>query len=278
MNNFNDENKLTALILCALFGIFGVHHFYCGNKKIGLLYLLTFGLLGLGWFIDLIILLKMNFTDKKRKPINNNIPIRTDYIPFEIPKDAVPLDAYLYSYRERMTDNVVKDYVVFDTETTGLEPRVDKIIEISAIKFIDNKEVDRFSMLVNPNKKIGQFITELTGIRQEDLDTQPTIEDVIPKFFEFIEDYTLIAHNAEYDIEMLASECYRSNIKLCDNKVIDTLELAKKIIPRNSIDNYKLKTLKEYLGLDNISHRALADCEVCSEVYKFYLSKQNENN
>ena len=173
---------------------------------------------------------------------------------------------------KRRTNKIVKDYVVFDTETTGLDPSCDKIIEISAIKFIDNKKVETFSTLINPKEVINPFITQLTGIKQEDLKDKPTINEVIPQFFDFIEDLTLVAHNAPYDIKMLASECYRNKKELCNNKIIDTVTLAKRIIPRESIENYKLATLKEYLGLNYDSHRALDDCETCSKVYQLYLN------
>ena len=70
---------------------------------------------------------------------------------------------------------------------------------------------------------------------------------------------------------MLASECYRNKIELCNNKIIDTVPLAKKTISSEDIENYKLTTLKEYLGLDYDSHRALDDCETCAKVYQLYL-------
>lgn len=284
MDCFSKKDKLTTLILCIMLGFIGIHHFYCGNIKRGFLYLFTFGLFGLGWFVDIIILLIMNLGKQNSKKmatglnsnyVTKNISVTSSYTVANNPyANAVPYEAYSTSYSSRKTNKIVNDYIVFDTETTGLEPEIDKIIELSAIKFINNKEVDRFSMLVNPNQEIDSFITSLTGIKQQDLNSQPTINYVLPKFFEFIEDYTLVAHNAPFDIKMLACECYRNNIKLCDNKIIDTVTLAKRIIPSDNIENYKLETLKNYLGLDNISHRALADCEVCSKIYKLYLSKQ----
>lgn len=275
MNNFNNKNKLITLIFCIFFGCFGIHHFYYGNTKRGFLYLFTFGLFGIGWLVDLIVLLKMNLDNSSTYHITKGITVTASNVIAENPyANAVPNDIYSKSYIDRKTNKIVNNYVVFDTETTGLEPEIDKIIEISAIKFINNKEVDRFSMLVNPKIEIDPFITKLTGIKQTDLNNQHTVDYVIPKFFNFIEDYTLVAHNAPFDIKMLACECYRNNIKLCDNKIIDTVTLAKRIIPKNNIDNYKLETLKSYLGLNYISHRATEDCEVCSKIYKLYLSKQ----
>ena len=279
MNCFNNKNKSKALILCIFFGLLGIHHFYCGNTKRGFLYLCTLGLFGVGWIFDLIILLKINIANANVKYINENISVTSSYTTIKNPYDnAVPYNIYSTSYTDRKTNKTPNDYIVFDTETTGLEPEIDNIIEISAIKFINNIEVERFSMLVNPEVEIDPFITKLTGIKQIDLLNQPTIKNVIPQFFDFIENYTLVAHNAPFDMKMLACECYRNNIQLCNNKIIDTVTLAKRIIPKYSVDNYKLETLKDYLGLNYISHRAMEDCEVCAEIYKLYLSKQQDKS
>lgn len=197
------------------------------------------------------------------------------FIGVKIPEEklnVVPYEAYCDAYITRKQKGIPRDYVVFDTETTGLDLSTDNIIEISAIKYINNKKVDEFSCLVNPNRTLDTFITKLTGIKQSDLNDKPTIEKIIPDFFNFIEDLTLVAHNAPYDIKMLACECYRNNIKLCDNKIIDTVTLAKRIIPRERVNDYKLTTLKEYLGLNFKSHRALDDCETCARVYQLYLA------
>ena len=286
--NYKIENKEINLVLCILGGWLGLHHFY--NKKIGLglLYLCTYGLFGIGWIIDIIKII--NYKEKKKETINysnNNICLKCGEknnqnskfcikcgtkLLNKVEKKVVSQDVWYDSYTKRKTNKIVKDYVVFDTETTGLDPSKDNIIEISAIKFINNEKVATFSTLIDPKKEIDPFITQLTGIKQEDLNGQPTIDKVIPQFFSFIENFTLIAHNAPYDIKMLASECYRSKIELCENKVIDTITLAKKIISKENIQNYKLTTLKEYLGLSYSSHRALDDCETCSKVYQLYLS------
>lgn len=191
-------------------------------------------------------------------------------------KNAVPHNVYANTYTDRKQSQPVKDYIVFDTETTGLEPEIDKIIEISAIKYINNEKVDEFSSLVNPKCSFDPYITKLTGIKQSDLIGKPTIDKVLPKFYEFIENYTLVAHNAPYDIKMIACEAYRNHIHLCDNKVIDTVPLAKRIISRDKVENYKLETLKKYLGLEFKSHRALDDCETCARIYQLYLASKQK--
>ena len=206
---------------------------------------------------------------KKEKIIINSYSTTNPYA------NAVPHDVYKDVYTNNKSNSYPNSYIVFDTETTGLEPEIDKIIEISAIKYINGQEVDKFSQLVNPMQTLDPYITKLTGIRNIDLITKPTIKTVLPRFFEFIEDYTLVAHNTQYDIKMIACECYRNNINMCNNKLIDTVALAKKMIPKDSIKDYKLTTLKEYFGINIRSHRALDDCIMCNIVYQNYL-KFNE--
>lgn len=186
-------------------------------------------------------------------------------------KDAVPYEIYQFAYSKNKSREYPNDYVVFDTETTGLEPEIDKIIEISAIKYINGEAIDYFSQLVNPKQKLDSFITKLTGIKDSDLIDKPTIDKVLPAFYKFIENYTLIAHNTPFDIKMIACESYRHNIELCSNKLIDTVPLAKRMIPQSEISNYKLETLKNYFGINIKSHRGTEDCEMCNIVYKHYL-------
>lgn len=205
------------------------------------------------------------FDDDNRKP-----PSRLAYE--KLWKEAPPIEIYKDAYISRKATTLPSSYIVFDTETTGLEYQIEKIIEIGAIKYIDHTPVEKFQMLINPDRELDEFITELTGIRNEDLINKPTVDIMLPMFFNFIEDYTLVAHNAPFDIKMLACEAYRSEIELFNNKVIDTLTLARRCIPKVKVKDYKLSTLKDYFGLANNSHRALEDCEVCSAIYQYYCS------
>lgn len=185
--------------------------------------------------------------------------------------NAVPYEVYQYAYSKNKAKEYPTDYIVFDTETTGLEPEIDKIIEIAAIKYKNNEPIEEFNVLVYPKQKLDPFIVKLTGITDFELASRPTIDVILPNFFSFIEDYTLIAHNAPFDIKMIACESYRIGIPMCNNRILDTIPLAKKMIPRESIDNYKLTTLKDYFGIKIQSHRALQDCEMCNIVYQQFL-------
>lgn len=272
------KDKIIAFLITYFFGMFGVHKFLKGDKKNGVIYLCTIGLFGVGWLIDsikaFIFIFKEDSTivdttiDMAKKHFKKQSIPENNYE--EIYKNYVHKEFYQNAYIERKTRIIPSSYIVFDTETTGLEVDVEKIIELSAIKYINHRKVATFNMLVNPQRKLDPFITTLTGIKQSDLSDKEDISTVLPKFYNFIEDYTLIAHNAPFDIKMLACEAHRCGIPLFENKIIDTVTLAKRIIPKETVGNYKLTTLKDYFGLSNTSHRALDDCESCAAVYQYY--------
>lgn len=166
------------------------------------------------------------------------------------------------------------DYVVFDIETSGLNYAHDKIIEIGAIKYKNNEKVDEFNYLINPNIKLEKIITDVTGIRDIDLINMPTIEEVLPKFLEFIKDLPLIGHNVSFDCDFINFNIKKLHLKSLQNEVIDTLFLSR--ITIYDIKNHRLKTLKEYLKLNYNSHRALDDCYTCNEVYQYCKNKHSK--
>ncbi len=108
---------------------------------------------------------------------------------------------------------LTQSFVVFDIETTGFSNTNDKITEIGAVKIENFKVVDKFSELINPQKDISYKIQELTGITNDMVADKPTIEEVLPKFIEFIGDSVLVAHNAEFDMGFIAEKCRKQNIK-----------------------------------------------------------------
>ena len=97
-------------------------------------------------------------------------------------------------------------FVVFDIETTGFSNTNDKITEIGAVKIENFKVVDKFSELINPQKDISYKIQELTGITNDMVKDKPTIDEVLPKFIEFIGDSVLVAHNAEFDMSFISEK------------------------------------------------------------------------
>lgn len=154
--------------------------------------------------------------------------------------------------------------VVFDLETTGLDPEVDRIIEVGAIKLVDFEPVAEFSSLVYTDVELTDDIIKLTGISPDMLVGQPTIDAVLPKFLEFIEGSILVAHNAEFDLSMIGAACSRLGIDL-EWPCFCTLKMARELLP--DLENKKLDTLAAHYGLTfEARHRAIGDIKVTTGV------------
>lgn len=160
----------------------------------------------------------------------------------------------------------VDSYVIFDTETTGLDDTIDKIIEIGALKYENNVLVDEFSVLINPKIYLPQVITNITGITNEMLENEKTVEEVMPRFLDFIGDLPLICHNTPFDIGFINQALKYLNLPSLKNETLDTIVIAKKYIPKAY--NYKLETLKRYFHLDFGSHRSIEDCKTTNYIYQ----------
>lgn len=167
-------------------------------------------------------------------------------------------------------------YISIDLETTGLNPKEDRIIEIGAVKVIDGKIVDTFSTFVNPGRKLEERIVELTGIRDEDLQDAPSIEEVFPKLEEFLEDFPLLGHSILFDFSFLKKAAVNSN-RTFEKKAIDTLKIARKYLAQ--LEHRNLDFLCEYFQIPHHAHRALQDAEATSTLYyrlveKFYSEEE----
>lgn len=171
---------------------------------------------------------------------------------------------------------LVDDYVVFDLETTGLDPFTCKIIEIGALKYKNNELVDEFSFLINPDCPISSTITNITGIDNETIKDAPKIAEILPKFITFIEDLTLIAHNSSFDLSFIEENIKNLHLDMIKNPNIDTVALAKEYLPQ--VYNYKLTTLKNYFKLDFGSHRSVDDCKTTNYVYQYCKKKAHVHN
>lgn len=177
-------------------------------------------------------------------------------------------------YRNLKVNSFPDDYVVFDIETSGLNYAHDKVIEIGAIKYKNNKLIDKFHYLIYPEIKLEKIITDVTGLKDIDLIGKPKIDEVLPKFLEFISNMPLIGHNIKFDCDFVKYNVKKLHLKDMDNEIIDTLFLSR--ITIYDIKNHRLKTLKEYLDLNYNSHRALDDCYTCNEVYQYCKNKHNK--
>lgn len=160
------------------------------------------------------------------------------------------------------------DYVVVDIETTGLKPRQEDILELSAIRVRGGHEVATYSRLIKPSRPIRPFIEKLTGITNEMVEECPGIDTEIANFAAFIGRDILVGHNiAAFDTVFIAY-AFESYIKMSlENCCVDTLRLSKKLYPE--IGNYTLSSLSKYLDVPYLgAHRALTDCEITNACYQ----------
>ena len=156
-------------------------------------------------------------------------------------------------------------FVVIDTETTGLDTRTDRIIDIGAVRLDEDLAVaERFTTLVDPELPIPLFVARLTGISDADVAGAPRIADALADLREFAGDALLVGHNAAFDREHLAAAARRGGTPPLSGDWFDTLEAALLLFPE--LDRHALPVLVEELGLSWPAHRALPDAEATAAV------------
>jgi DNA polymerase III epsilon subunit len=160
------------------------------------------------------------------------------------------------------------EFVIFDTETTGLEPQSgDRIVEIAAIRFRGKEKLAVFENLVNPKRDISEGAFSVNGITQEMLKGAPEIKEVLPQFLEFSRGSCLCSYNAAFDLGFLNNELkVLGGSQLKDLPVVDILKMARILLP--GLQRYALWAVAENLGITRKQlHRALEDVELTAEVF-----------
>lgn len=162
---------------------------------------------------------------------------------------------------------MIKDYVAFDLETTGLNVETDYIIEIGALKVKDGKVCERFMEFVKPLTPISPMITNITDITNEMVAGARNTCDVIRDFVEFCEDFVLIGHNIMFDYKF--TKKYASEYGFAFEKTgIDTLKIARKVLC--NLESKSLGTLCEHYGIINqAAHRAYHDALATAKIYHY---------
>lgn len=162
---------------------------------------------------------------------------------------------------------MLKTYVVFDLETTGLSEVNDNIIEIGALKVEDGKVTDRFMEFLKPEQAITPMITGITGITNEMVaDAKPT-EEIIDRFVKFCGDDVLLGHNVMFDYKFMKRYAQKYGHPF-EKRGIDTLKIARKMLV--NLESKSLESLCKYYHIENkAAHRAYHDALATAKLYHY---------
>lgn len=161
---------------------------------------------------------------------------------------------------------MLKSYIAFDVETTGLNPMENEIIEIGALKVRDGKVAERFMEFIHPTAPISAAITNLTGITNEMVAGARPRCEVVSDFLDFCEDDILIGHNVSFDYSFMKCSAVADGLPF-EKLGIDTLKIAKKV--HSDLDSKSLGSLCAYYNIENrAAHRAYHDALATAKLYQ----------
>ncbi len=164
-------------------------------------------------------------------------------------------------------NSFLKDYTVFDLETTGLNPEKDEIIEISGLKIRTGQIADRFTTLVNPGRPIPPDAARINGITDEMVQDAPVLKTALGDFLSFAGKDCLVGHNIHsFDLKFLSAGALRELHRHINNDYVDTLYLARNLLP---LTRFRLTDVASYFHLETDgAHRALNDCMMNWQCYE----------
>lgn len=174
-----------------------------------------------------------------------------------------------------MTNNIADlEFVAFDTETTGLSPFSESLVEIAAVRFnLIQGPIEYFQTLVNPGKEIPWQATKVHGITNEMVFEAPPIEKVLPPFFQFLGDSIPVAHNAGFDIGFISLYSLRHEINPTEQPILDSCMFSRRVLTEEP--SHGLEALVRSLKITSAgaSHRALEDTKHCMELFRILVGR-----
>lgn len=175
-----------------------------------------------------------------------------------------------------MKDKIPQSYVAIDLETTGLNPKIDKIIEIGAVCVRDGQIIAKKNTLINPRMELSEHTRTLTGIDDKMVEAAPGIEAVIGEYVEFCEDLPLLGHKILFDYSFLKRASVNAKLTF-EKEGIDTLALCRRFMP--GPEKKTLESACKYYQVEMQSaHRALHDACAAHVLYQKLAQIHGEDN
>ena len=166
-------------------------------------------------------------------------------------------------------------YAIVDIETTGGSSRIEKITEIAIYQHDGERITEEFVTLINPERNIPYFITNLTGITNEMVEDAPKFYEVAKKIIEFTEERIFVAHNARFDYSFIREE-FKALGYNYKRSVLDTITLGRKLIPGHR--SYSLGNICRDLKIEiNGRHRAAGDALATVKLFEILINKEFES-
>lgn len=164
-------------------------------------------------------------------------------------------------------------FICIDCETTGLDAKLDKVVEVAVMKFTRSEVLESFETLIDPEMPIPQSSIDIHHITDEMVKGKPKLSDVLCDIIKIVGNYPIIGHGVKFDVECLVECAQKAGINqtLRNNKIIDTLRLARLYgeSPVNSLERLR----KHFNIPEEGAHRAMSDVIVNREVFRFLSDK-----
>lgn len=246
---------LPAVILAILFAKWALKHYITTNVSLGLALISTIVVFLIGFvvvFVLLYLIVGVIITIAAPTATHQSGP---RIIP--APDDPESLLA-------------LKNYVVLDTETTGVDRYSDQMVEIAILTVSNGKITDEYATLIHSTIPIPAAATEVNGITNADLASAPRLADVVPEIARRIDGQIIVGHNITFDLAFV-SRALANLDGVQDFVYIDTLALARNYIPGKS---HRLQALASRLRLQSgIAHRALGDAYTTNALLQYCIKK-----
>lgn len=168
----------------------------------------------------------------------------------------------------------LRDFIAIDTETTGLKPGGNDVIEVSAVLFHDFEPVEVFSTLIKPRKPIPPDATAINGITDDMVQDAPRFYEIAPALETYLKKLPLVGHNIAFDLRHL----FVNGLGSVDQHVIyDTLALSKKFCDDDILDHKLATVCKECLIYMDDAHRATADALACGLLFVSFILQSRDD-